>query len=253
MENKTGSPITAERDDMIGRPRSDNTGDHQKPKNINAQVSSTMKVITLISFFGVLGIGAVGWNQYQGLLAKHENLLARFELLKSRLSSTDESVTQSGAAMQITISKNKDELKKHWSEIRKLWGVSNDTNKSKIANNKKDITFLANKREKIERAVGVLESRLKKESSSISDMAINHMALTEELGKANKQLRDYIDQLNRLKKAVAKSDRALSENADAINAMDSFRRNMTQKIYELEQRPLALPAEVVVPIDVSDP
>jgi len=41
-------------------------------------------------------------------------------LLESRLSSTDESVTQSGAAMQINISKHKDELKKHWSEIRKL-------------------------------------------------------------------------------------------------------------------------------------
>ena len=72
-----------------------------------------------------------------------KNLQSRFELLESRLSSTDESVTQSGAAMQVNISKHSDELKKHWSEIRKLWGVTNDINKTKISDNKKDIAFLA--------------------------------------------------------------------------------------------------------------
>ena len=142
--------------------------------------------------------------------------------------------------MQINISKHKDELKKHWSEIRKLWGVANDTNKTKIANNKKDISFLANKRIALQDSIKELEKKIAKESSSISDVSINYLALTAELDKANQKQRDTIDQLNRPRAALAKTDREMTNNADAIEAMDSFRRSMTQKIYELEQRPVSI-------------
>jgi hypothetical protein len=66
-------------------------------------------------------------------------------------------------------------------------------------------------------------------------------------------LRKYIDQLNGLKSTQTKFSRSLSENSDAISAMDSFRRNMTQKIYQLEQRPQIRETEIVVPIEVTDP
>ena len=71
-------------------------------------------------------------------------------------------------------------------------------------------------------------------------MSINYLALTAELDKANQKQRDTIDQLNRLRAALAKTDREMTNNADAIEAMDSFRRSMTQKIYELEQRPVSI-------------
>jgi chromosome segregation ATPase len=155
--------------------------------------------------------------------------------------------------MQITISKHNDELKKHWSEIRKLWGVSNDINKKKIANNKKDIAFLASKRESIEDTIGGLSKRIDKESSSVNDVAISQMALTEELEAMNQQLGKYVDQLNKLKKAHSKLNKSITENSDAISAMDSFRRNITQKIYQLERRPQITEPEIVVPIEVPDP
>ena len=79
------------------------------------------------------------------------------------------------------------------------------------------------------------------------------MALTEEIEVTNQQLRKYIDQLNGLKSTQTKFSRSLSENSDAISAMDSFRRNMTQKIYQLEQRPQIRETEIVVPIEVTDP
>jgi chromosome segregation ATPase len=81
------------------------------------------------------------------------------------------------------------------------------------------------------------------------------MALTEEIEVTNQQLRKYIDQLNGLKSMQTKFSRSLSENSDAISAMDSFRRNMTQKIYQLEQRPqiTETETEILVPIEVTDP
>lgn len=239
MDKKPRSPIVAERDDMIGRKIPDGRGDQSGPKSATGS-SGTIKTLAILTFIGLILGGGFGWIQYQDLLKKHVSLQERFDLLESRLSSTDESVTQSGAAMQINISKHKDELKKHWSEIRKLWGVANDTNKTKIANNKKDISFLANKRIALQDSIKELEKKIAKESSSISDVSINYLALSEELDKANQKQRDTIDQLNRLRAALAKTDREMTNNADAIEAMDSFRRSMTRKIYELEQRPVSI-------------
>ena len=255
MDNKPRQPITADRDDMIGRKRSDDQISSLGGGGTSGgdKTSGLLRAIILLSFISLIVMGTFGWLQYQGLLEKHEDLLSRFDLLESRLSSTDESVTQSGAAMQITINKHNDQLKKHWSEIRKLWGVSNDTNKKKIENNKKDIAFLASKREKTENAIGGLTKRIDKESTNVNDVAISHMALTEEIEVTNQQLRKYIDQLNGLKSTQTKFSRSLSENSDAISAMDSFRRNMTQKIYQLEQRPQVTETEIVVPIEVTDP
>ena len=152
--------------------------------------------------------------------------------------------------MQINISKHKDELKKHWSEIRKLWGVANYTNKTKIANNKKDISFLANKRIALQDSIKALEKRIAKESSSISDVSINDFALTEEFDKANQNQRETIDQLKRLRAALAKTDREMKNNADAIEAMDSLRRSMTHKIYELEQRLVSIQPTITPTVPV---
>jgi uncharacterized coiled-coil DUF342 family protein len=69
----------------------------------------------------------------------------------------------------------------------------------------------------------------------------------------NQQLGKYVDQLNKLKKAHSKLNKSITENSDAISAMDSFRRNITQKIYQLERRPQITEPEIVVPIEVPDP
>ena len=227
MDKKPRSPIVAERDDMIGRTTSDKRADQANSKTSATSragangLSGSMRWLVLLTFFGLIGAGFFGWSEYQQLSTKHETLQARFELLESRLSSTDESVTQSGAAMQINISKHSDELKKHWSEIRKLWGVTNDINKTKISDNKKD-------------------------RATVSDVGLNYLTLTEELNTANQNLRDYVDQINQLKASLAKTNRAQSDNADAIAAMDSFRRQTTQKLYDLDQR-IVEPSPIVVP------
>ena len=259
MDKKPRSPIIAERDDMIGRTmpdkRSDQSGSkaNETASNGSNGMSGTMKSMVILMFFGLIGISIFGWFEYQQLLTKHETLQGRFELLESRLSSTDESASQSGAAMQINISRHSDELKKHWSEIRKLWGVTNDINKTKISDNKKDIAFLAKQRVAIEQSIKRLGEEVEKDSATVTDVGLNYLTLTEELDTANLNLRGYVDQINQLKATLAKTIQAQSDNADAIAAMDSFRRNTTQKIYDLEQRAVE-PSPIVVPDGVvSEP
>ena len=117
------------------------------------------------------------------LSTKHSDLQQRFEALESRLSSTDESVTQSGAAMQLKISKQADELKKHWSEIRKLWGVTNDINKAKIEATRKISPFLASKRTAIEKSIAELSARVDKENRSLTNLSGNYLAISADIDR----------------------------------------------------------------------
>ncbi len=234
MDKKPRSPIVAERDDMIGRTTSDKRADQANSKTSATSragangLSGSMRWLVLLTFFGLIGAGFFGWSEYQQLSTKHETLQARFELLESRLSSTDESVTQSGAAMQINISKHSDELKKHWSEIRKLWGVTNDINKGKIEKNQKDISFLASKRQALETAVA-------KDSKSLKALSGNYLGISADLDAANENMRNYADGLNRLNNSLSRIDRELKSNAEAVESMEAFRRQINQKIYALEQ------------------
>lgn len=235
MEKKRIKPIVAERDDMIGRspstPRSDG-GDNNGSSGQTTGMSGLWKFMVLVAFFGLGGAAGLGWMQYQDLATKHSSLLQRFELLESRLSSTDESVTQSGAAMQVTISKQGDQLKKHWSEIKKLWGVTNDINKGKIEKNKKDISFLASKRSD-------LETRIARDSKSLSALSANYLGVSADVDAVNESLGNQADGLNRLQASLQRMDRELQNNVEAVKSMEAFRRQINQKIYALEQQQTA--------------
>jgi chromosome segregation ATPase len=192
-------------------------------------MSGLWKFLVLVAFFGLGGAAGLGWMQYQDLSAKHNSLLQRFELLESRLSSTDESVTQSGAAMQVNISKQGEELKKHWSEIRKLWGVANDINKGKIDKNQKDIAFLASKRTTLEESVA-------KDSKKLATLSANYLGMAADVEAVAESMRNQSDGLNRINSSMALINQRVKNNAEGIESMEAFRRQINQKIYALEQR-----------------
>ena len=233
MVKKRVNPIVAERDDMIGRPvsgpRTDKAvaGKGSSPST-SVSPSGFWQFIILIAFFGLLGGGGYGWLQYQGLSLRHDSLQQRFDDLESRLSSTDESVTQSGAALQLNISKQGDELKKHWSEIRKLWGVANDINKKKIEKNQKDISFLANKR-------NTLETAIAKESKSLKALSASYLAINADMEAITNGLQGQADELDLLQTSIKRIDRDIKNNLEAVKSMEAFRRQINQKIYQLEQ------------------
>lgn len=146
--------------------------------------------------------------------------------------------------MQLNISKQGEELKNQWSEIRKLWGVTNDTNKTKIADNKKDIAFLASKHVATQESIAAVVGRIDKESAAIGEMRVTQLGLAADIENTKEAMRQYADELNRLKTSLSQAGRGQANNAQAIEAIEGFRRQITQKIYQLEQRlatPIAKP------------
>jgi chromosome segregation ATPase len=246
------NPIVPERDDMIGR--SSNAGSSAKnnaSKSDSTRSSSTGSngsggasgdfltlLVTLLSIV-LLSVVGFGWYQFDALSKNHTDLQQRFNALESRLSSTDESMSQSGAALQLKISKQGESLERHWAEIKKLWGVSNDINKGKIDKNKKDIAFLASKRTAIEKSVSDLSTRVDKENRSLTNLSGNYLAITADIDGINTTARNQSNKIASLESALSKIDRQLKSNAEAIESMDAFRRQTNQKIYNLENKPQA--------------
>jgi uncharacterized protein HemX len=247
------NPIVPERDDMIGRSANSAASSGKKPpsKSDSSRLSSNgsnssggsaggfWKLLIALLFIVLLGAGGFGWLQFDALSKNHTDLQQRFDALESRLSSTDESMSQSGAALQLKISKQGESLERHWAEIKKLWGVTNDINKGKIETNKKDIAFLATKRTAVEKSIAGLSARVDKENRSLTNLSGNYLAITADIDGINTAARNLSDKIASLEGALTKIDRQLKSNAEAIESMDAFRRQTNQKIYNLENKPQA--------------
>ena len=241
MNNKSTPPIVPDRREMIGRKGSSNSGSQgnsnvnksDRPSTSGGGSSNKFSVLILLL---LLIAGGYGGYEYVILAKKHENLSIRFDELESRLMSTDESVSQSGAALQLKLSKHESDLKRHWSEIRKLWGVSNDRNKTNIASNKKDISFLANQNNQSKANLESLETNLELTKKRVIDNKTLHGNTEKELKALDKNIMKIRDRLNQMKILQDKHARSQVEIDEAVAAIDSFRRQTIQKLYSLEQR-----------------
>jgi chromosome segregation ATPase len=236
MDKQRIDPIVAERDDMIGRTvsssKSDSSEDRSASVTASRGISGAWKLLIMAAFFGLIALASFGWQQYQSFLILQE----RFQILDSRLNNTDESVTQSGAAMQVSIGKHGEQLKKHWSEIRKLWGVSNDRNKASIDKNKKDLAFLASKRIELQASIKELRGSIDKDRKKMETVGENYFGLSADIDKVNESLDNYLVALNKLRDSLQNQQKQLQSNAEAIKSIDAFRRQINKKVLNLEQQ-----------------
>ena len=116
MDNQRNNPIVPEREDDLDQGsnglQSEPYKSRESQKNPD-NLSSVWKLVAALALLGMLFVSWFGWQQYQQFV----ELQQRFQVLDSRLNNTDESVNQSGVAMQVNIGKHSEQLKKHWSEI----------------------------------------------------------------------------------------------------------------------------------------
>ena len=136
--------------------------------------------------------------------------------------------------MQVNIGKHNEQLKKHWSEIRKLWGVANDKNKGKIAKNSKDISFLASKRNDLEASVKQLHAQVDKDRAAA--LGGRKLWSIHDLDKLSQSIDDYFAAVENLKTTLKQQDKQIQSNLEAVKSMDAFRRQTNLKILDLEKK-----------------
>ncbi len=236
-------PIVARRDGDLGQPTQPDIRDsfasveEHAPKN----GSTLILIIVLLLTACLAGLGWFSWQQSQA----QELLQKRFDDLAAKIDSTDESLNQSGAALTVRVSNQQKELTKHWSEIRKLWGVTNDRNKKAIAELQQANAKSAKKRVELTTKISVLSAELsaeqKKLTTMVGELGSDSLASVARIDEVGERVNQLNGSQQRLSLSVDKRRRALENRIqsveNAIESIDSFRRQTNQALDALRQAP----------------
>jgi len=201
------------------------------------------KFVSLLSLCGLIAVGGFAWQQS---VAQAE-LLARFDELAGKINSTDESLNQSGAAMSLKLKEQADELDKHWSEIKKLWALVNETQRKAIADNKAGIDGVKARLDTLDKtlkdvsqssvAMKTAQDAGLKKIDSASSAALAASASVDDMGARVKAMGDKLASLDKsLKESQSSMSVRVRENEQAIRSIDTFRREMNQQLQELRQK-----------------
>ncbi len=193
----------------------------------------------LLALAALAGSGLLAWQLQQ---AKGQLVAAaeRITVLEQKLDLAGDESTQSVTAIRA-------KLKWADAEIRKLWGVSYDTNRKSISSNKATITKLNKQLSAASKAASSAKKlasghqgqldKLKQQVSSGADSLSQLSSRASEQQQSLQQAVDKVNQANR-QLALLKSDLAarVASNEEAIEAIDAYRRNINRDLLQLQQR-----------------
>lgn len=213
-----------------------------KPPSGTRRVASTGtdKSFWLLVALILLACTASAWLfvQTRALAAERDALAQRVEQIESKLSVTDESLSESGAAMQAVLQEHSDELELHMSEIRKLWGVSYDRNRpaiEELRTQQQDMSARMNsfnstlaKADPVIQGYDGMQSRLETISSQL-------LAQSATLDDLSARTRSLADRANSLQSEIRANDGTIQQHEEAIEAIDEYRLQVNQRLLRLEQ------------------
>ncbi len=246
-------PIVPERDEPVARPERSGKGGKKKARARSRSGSGGgfWKFLILLLIVAVAGLGYFGYEQHRILSQRLAVLQANFDQVNGKLDSTDESLSQSGAALSLKLKEHTETLDKHWSEIRKLWGVSNDRNKQAIAANeeaiaevKKAIKGVKNSTLARKKEMAALRQTVEKDmvelNRAVESAASAALATKLEVEETLGSNQAMVDRLNRMESSLKRWRQEINGkvagNQEAINSIDAYRRSTNQQILQIKQQ-----------------
>jgi len=206
---------------------------------------SGLAVFALLVALGAGGVaGYFGWQLMQS--QKHlVDAQARITDLENRLNITSDESSQSLTQVDA-------KLKWADSEIRKLWGVSNDINRKAIAANTENINGLTKDLAAVKKtandaktASADLQKQVSASKSAVDSSVAKLDSAVNGLAEQRKRLQDLTEQLDRTEAQLA-SLRALEQkvrtNEEAIAAIDAYRRTLNRDLLQIKQQLGLVPA-----------
>jgi chromosome segregation ATPase len=222
-------PIVAQRDS------DSREASRGKPGSNSAKVNSSQKsrLTVLLIIINLAAVAGLAWFSWQQSLAQTA-LLTRFDDLTAKIESTDESLNQSGAALSIRLADQKKELAKHWSEIRKLWGVANDRNKQAIIALQQKVSEGADRHEKLARGLAEITLQQKTITSEVREIATSSLASKARIDEIGQRADELYKSSRDMNKAIDTQQRSfevrIKNSERAIESFDAFRRQTNQTL-----------------------
>ncbi len=136
--------------------------------------------------------------------------------MNSRLIDLEQKVQQSVTSSEVTVETLSDDLKEVNREIRKLWDLSNKRNKKRIAS---------------------LEDQLKAIDSSITEIFTQSQEIrliSKEFSKSISDIKTRVAKIDTSSLSSSDYEIRIKELEEAIDSMDSFRRQTNQSIIRLK-------------------
>ena len=225
--------ITPAQDEVASYRRSGRS-DAPKQSNFNG-----LLVFVIVLMAIMMGVGGYTLYEMQERLERSNKLLEQGQentrQLDSRLAATGTDVSKTLLDLQAQVNTN-------FTEIDKLWSVSHRQNKPDIQKNVRAIAGL-----KVDLGVKItsMSVSVKKMSSQYQDMQNKFSGFEEGLLQDNEELITEIALLRgqvqdqavvqgAMKRNLSSVDLQMKEMQDAINSIDAHRKQIAQKLNELE-------------------
>jgi chromosome segregation ATPase len=189
--------------------------------------------------YGLLAliIAGLAFLSFQ-LYAQATKLDGRVMELEKRLSSTDESLNQSGAVMQVSIKELKERVLEQESQVAKLW-VSAKKNQAAIEAEDQQANVLAQQ----VKAQGDQVSALTKTSDAVVGEIKVLKARAETISDIDAKVKEHAQTIAALKKQLAaleKENDSMSKKVEQstgwIESNNAFRQQTNQSLNRLEQQ-----------------
>ena len=235
-EQESGSPAPRKQRDSYNEPPASS--------GKSGAASGIAVFALLLAFAGIGGSGYLAWqlNESQKTLVSAEQRIAGLE---TRLNIDSDESSQ-------TLDQIQDKLKWADSEIRKLWGVSQDTNRKKITANEDSIASLTRKIGAVEKDAAAartsaaaikrdLDERVVALKSQL-DTASAAMKTLENSARDIQTLRDNLDRVTQQMPGLRDLATRVKTNEEAITAIDTYRRSLNRDLLQLKQQIGGTPA-----------
>lgn len=242
MERKepTLSGIVPEKDDHEPRPA--RGGGNRPPPYIPPPEKTGPGFVAVFALLlAIAGIGGSGYLAWQ--LTESQKSLAearqRIAGLETRLNIDSDESSQ-------TLEQIQEKLQWADAEIRKLWGVSHDTNRKKITANEDSINNLnrklgqvekdaasaraaaTNVRRELQASIDGLKGQLDKASAAMRTLEASASDLAT--------LRDNLDRVTQQMPGLRDLASRVKTNEEAIAAIDSYRRSINKDLLQLKEQ-----------------
>ena len=253
--------IIPERDEIrarsgaaVTKPSSGEAKSTKAARQRAASGESAMIGVLAVMLVLLAGAAAFLYVQIETLTEQRDALAERVLDIESKLSVTDESLSESGAAMQAVLADHAKALDNQMSEIRKLWVVAYDRNRVAIESLQKgqqdgtarlnSLTGSLAKFDPILNSYDGTQSRLE----TLASQSLVQSAAVDDLAAQSRDLADLAGGLELTMKLHAAR---LDEYQEAIDAIDQYRIQINQRLLRLEQQP-AVPVPLAQPVPAGD-
>ncbi len=231
LEIKDLPDMKAEKSDS---PNKKDTSSKSKKARQSSMHSAVWPAISILILFIV---GMSYWNnmlsdQLHAQKQTTQTALERISMLEQRLSSTDETMSQSSVSVQVRIKEIKQRTDDLWTQMDKLWASAWRRNQKDLADQSKALAKI----QKADTAQATEFNHVKSDLTALQARLEDLDQLSNGVGRNAKQITSANKTLGQIDLALTKLKKKVSDNTGWVESNLSFRKQVNLKLDRLEQR-----------------